>query len=368
MLESVNQVPKATRPLGDELQLALGETFNAFFNDQTELLSEIGIIEFGETAKRAVIGGKGLRPAYCYWSYVSVSGQPNESESLMRAAASLDMLHASALVHDDLIDASDTRRGQPAVHKWYESQHREKPGSGSAAAFGEAAAILLGDLLVMWSAQLFDEAAFANDRMAAARRHLAAMRTEVVGGQFLDVSAAAKMLPASSLADELRSAEQVLEFKSARYSVRRPAQIGAALAGADHRLDEQLGAFGSLIGRAFQLRDDVLGVFGDPVVTGKPAGDDLREGKRTILVLQALNSSASAAAELERVLNQPEATQSELDTAAAIIAESGALAAVERRIEDDLAAALDILQQSEITPEGRSALRELAELSVRRNR
>jgi geranylgeranyl diphosphate synthase type I len=159
----------------------------------------------------------------------------------------------------------------------------------------------------------------------------------------------------------------VVEYKSARYTVQRPCQLGAALGGGDDRLQASLAAYGSPVGRAFQFRDDVLGVFGDSEVTGKPAGDDLREGKRTVLVAHAYAAASAAGRDLlERRLGDPSLDAAGVADLQAVIVESGALAAVESMIEDGYGRAVAVLESAEMDEDGRRGLAALAEAAVRR--
>jgi len=352
-----------TSPLSPDFLSAVGGTLTRFLDAQAPLLEAIGSADLLPVAHDALSGGKRLRPAYCYWGHVAVAGVPADDDPLLKVASSLDLLHVSALVHDDLIDDADTRRGEPAAHRRFEALHGARGGRGDAAEFGRSSAILLGDLLLMWSIQLADESGAA--LLDAARPLLTVMRAEVTAGQFLDVSAQYGTTGAMTAAAELDVASRVLEYKSARYSIRRPTQIGAALAGADTAQQAALGEFGSLIGRAFQLRDDVMGVFGDAAVTGKPYGGDIHEGKRTVLVLKALETSP-AATELESILGAPGIGDADVARAADIIEASGALAHVEDLIARDTARALERLEGADLHEDGRSALAVLADRSVRR--
>lgn len=338
-------------------------------DDRAQLVAQVGASPMMELARTFTGGGKRLRPAFCYWAAVAAAGPPADPAPWLRASASLDLLHVSALVHDDLIDASDTRRGVPAVHRQFAARHRAAPGRGDSDAYGSSVAILLGDLLLVWSGEMFETCGLDAAALAAARPVLDLMRTEVTCGQYLDVSAAHGMTGAATPAEELAVARRVLEYKSASYSVRRPAQAGAALAGADERLLAALGEFGSPLGAAFQLRDDVLGVFGDPEATGKPSGDDIREGKRTILVLTALERADRSQREtLSGLLGNEDLGPDEVDEACRVIEETGARAAVEELIEARTAKALSVLAAADMHPEGRLALNRLTELSVQRDR
>lgn len=356
-----------TAPLSPEFLSAVSTTLSDFLDRQLPLIEEVAVPELLNVARSATDGGKRLRPAFCYWSYVAAAGVPEDDAALLAVASSLDLLHVSALVHDDLIDDADTRRGLPAAHKRFEAYHGERGGRGNAAEFGVSTAILLGDLLLMWSLELADSSGAPG--LARTRGLLNAMRSEVTAGQFLDVSAQYGVTGAATFAAELEVARRVLEFKSARYSIRRPSQIGASLGGADESLLATLGEFGSVIGRAFQLRDDVLGVYGEAAVTGKPYGGDIHEGKRTVLVLTALaGDDPERSAELQSLLGAPGLTDSDVGRAADLIRESGALDQVESTIEANLRHAQQLLSRTPMAEEGRTALAALADLSVNRAR
>lgn len=361
--------PDPSKPLGPEFLTGIGEAISDFIDGQAEALDRIGGVPLLELARTFSSGGKRLRPAFCYWSHVAAAGQPEDPAALLRAAASLDLLQGSALVHDDIIDDSDTRRGVPSAHRQYATRHRVAGGNGDADHYGTAAAILLGDLLLVWSLEMFEASGMPADGIARARTKLAAMRTEVTAGQFLDVSASHGVTGARNLAEEMADARRILEYKTASYSVRRPAQAGAALGAEDERLQNALGEYGSALGAAFQLRDDVLGIYGDEGTTGKPTGDDLREGKRTILVLTALDrADQSQRSSLESALGSDDLTDEQVATAREVIADTGALAHVEELIERGTADALAALESADMTADGRAALTQLAELSVKRDR
>src|SRR5688572_2910645 len=241
-------------------------------------------------ARASVGGGKRFRAAFCYWGFRAVQPDVAGENAVLRACAALELLHASALVHDDLMDASDTRRGRPATHRGFEAEHRADGWRGDAEQYGAAAAILLGDLLLSWADELLRRCGLDRDRVGPALDVFDLCRSEVIAGQFLDVSVQAR--GRASVDDAMT----VLRYKSAKYSIERPLHVGAALAGAPQAAITALSGFGLPLGEAFQLRDDLLGVFGDPATTGKPAGDDLVEGKRTVLVALALEAALAAEA------------------------------------------------------------------------
>jgi geranylgeranyl diphosphate synthase, type I len=353
---------QAADPLSSGFRDAVGERIDGFLRTQEALLDEVGTSALLDVARTYTGGGKRLRPAFCFWGHAAAGGDPSDTDTVLTVAASLDVLHASALVHDDLIDAADTRRGGPAAHKQYEAFHRDRGGRGGEREFGASAAVLLGDMLLMCSSEMFDRSgAPALDR---AREDLSRMRMEVTAGQFLDISAAHGV---SDSPDALAVARKILEYKSASYSIRRPALIGARLGGASDEVYDALAVFGSHIGAAFQLRDDVLGVWGDEEVTGKPTGGDLREGKSTVLVLTALARADQAQAErLGSVLGLSHASADDIREAARIIEDTGARSSVEELIDEHLASGLEAISSAPLTEHGRQALTRLAELSVRR--
>jgi len=304
-------------------------------------------------ARTSVAGGKMFRASFCWWGHHAVA-PPDDAAAVLRACAALELLHASALVHDDLMDASDTRRGNPSTHRAFEAEHDRAGWRGEPRQYGAAGAILLGDLLLSWSEELLRRCGLPADAVTPALEVFDLCRSEVIAGQFLDVSVQAR-----GRAD-VDTAMTVLRYKSAKYSIERPLQIGAALAGASKGTLIQLGAFGLPLGEAFQLRDDLLGVYGDPEATGKPAGDDLVEGKRTVLVALALDAAPSAeAAELDAALGSA-LTPGQVERLRGIIDDSGARAQVEAVIEQLGGLALEALDRADVDDGAREVLRGLA--------
>jgi len=367
-------------PLGAGFRRAVSDRLAAFVDRQVPALTAMGpeLAPVQAMAAELLAGGKRLRPAFVVWGFVATTGLPASADlpALLDAAASFDLLHASALAHDDVMDSSDLRRGKPAAHRRFEALHGEAGWLGDGPAFGRAGAILLGDLLIMWSAQLLAEARLHDDALARALPLVDRMRTEVTCGQYLDMVVQAQPLPRwlpevagrIELAGALADASRVTEHKTARYTVVRPLQAGAAIGGADARLSAALGAYGSPLGRAFQFRDDLLGVFGDPEVTGKPAGDDLREGKRTVLVAQAYaRTDAVGRRLLVDLLGDPGLGPEGVARLQDVIATSGATTQVEATITASHDEALTALDAAEVTDEGRTALRALADAAVRRS-
>ena len=250
-------------------------------------------------------GGKRLRPTFAWWGWRGAGGDPQDehAQGVLTAIAALELVQACALVHDDLMDASSTRRGRPTVHVEFARTHASNEWSGPPARFGAAVAILVGDLAQVWADDMFHSASLPDGAHARAAEAWRAMRTEVLSGQYLDVLAQASGDAAES------TALKIDRFKTAAYTVERPLHLGAAIAGAEPRLLGAYRRYGADIGVAFQLRDDLLGVFGDEVTTGKSVAGDLAEGKRTLLVAEAVaRLSAAERDELEAGLGDPDLT------------------------------------------------------------
>jgi len=314
------------------------------------------VLDFLDATAAFVLGGKRLRASFVRAGWLAAGG-PDGDLTMTDAAAAIELLQGSALVHDDLMDGSDTRRGRPSVHRDFEARHRDRGGLGDAAWFGRSTAVLMGDLLLSWSNELLVDAAGAV-ASEAGRRAIDlydVCKAEVAAGQFLDVVA---QTHADVSVDE---AMLVARYKSAKYTVERPLQIGAALAGGDDHLLDQLSQVALPLGVAFQLRDDVLGVFGDPEVTGKPAGDDLREGKRTVLIARTLERCDEAGrTRLLALLG----TDDGVDEARDMVQVSGALEALEQDIAQLEAEADDAVDR--LGPAAAAALRPLALKATRR--
>ncbi|MDI6908903.1 polyprenyl synthetase family protein [Nocardioides sp.] len=342
----------------DRIQTAV----DAFVDEQAATLGPLGsdAARLVREAHTSVSGGKRFRAAFCYWGHRAVAADVPDENALVRACAALELLHASALVHDDLMDASDTRRGHPATHRLFESEHRTAGWRGDPEQYGAAAAILLGDLLLSWADELLRRCGLPITQVAPALEVFDRCRTEVIAGQFLDVSVQAR-----GRAD-VETAMTVLRYKSAKYSIERPLHIGAALAGASPDTMAELSAFGLPLGEAFQLRDDLLGVFGDPDATGKPAGDDLIEGKRTVLVALALDAAPPAdAALLDRSLGTALSVE-QVSELRGIIAASGAHAQVESVITELATHAVTALDKADLHEDARRVLRQLASAATQR--
>ncbi|MFZ0141673.1 MAG: polyprenyl synthetase family protein [Aeromicrobium sp.] len=340
----------------DAFRTRVDAALSRFAAQRRLVLADLGpdLDGFIDAAVDFVRGGKRLRPLFCRAGWL-VAGGDDHDPRLDDAAAALEWLQGSALVHDDLMDDSDTRRGRPSIHRDFERQHREAGLVGDAARHGTSVAVLLGDLMLSWCDEQFRSSGLP--RTTEALPYLDLCKTEVVAGQYLDVLAQTR--PSVGVEEAMR----VVRYKSAKYTVERPLHLGAALAVADDALIASLTGVALPLGEAFQLRDDVLGVFGDPGVTGKPAGDDLREGKRTVLVARAaeLGSDADRA-----LLAEGLGTTDGVDALRELVERTGALAAVEadiERLERQADAALDALP-----PGGREVMEPLLLTATRRSR
>ncbi|MBO1770531.1 polyprenyl synthetase family protein [Agrococcus sp. TF02-5] len=327
-----------------------------------------------------VSGGKRVRSAFVLWGWHAVAaarpGATHEAGTerdpewadVVGVATAMELFHAAALVHDDIIDASDTRRGRPAMHRALEAMHREGEWVGEPESWGTSAAILVGDLLLNWADDRMVEAcrgAAHGERVHDAYRR---MREEVTFGQYLDVLEEAAWIRQDPDA-LLDRAHTVAVFKSAKYSVEAPLALGALLAGGDDAQLDALAGYGLPLGVAFQMRDDLLGVFGDPAVTGKPAGDDLREGKRTVLIEIARQRLAPGVRTmLDELLGDRELDERQVAVLQDAIAGSEAPARLEALIDRAVGEALESLHEGELSRAAMLELERLADTVAKRDR
>ena len=304
-------------------------------------------------------GGKRLRPAFCMAGYVGAGGTPDD-DVVLDASGALELLHTFALVHDDVMDGSDTRRGSPAVHRRFIDEHEARGWRGEARRFGEGIAILVGDIAYVYADQ------FAGRCVRVSGSVLGAiwdeLRVELCVGQSLD------LLGTAARRADAATASRIATYKSGKYTVERPLHVGAALAGGGGALAEALSRIGLPLGEAFQLRDDVLGVFGDEIATGKPVGDDLREGKPTaLLALAGERASAADRTVLDRV-GATDLTPGDIAGLQQLIVRTGALDEVEARIAELTAVAQAAIADAPLRGEARDWLAELADYVAWRDR
>ena len=328
----------------------------------TEELCEIGeeLDPVAAALNDFVEGGKRFRPIFGYLGYLATGTQPKRS--VLVACSALELVHICALIHDDLMDGSDTRRKKPSIHRRFSQLHRDQSYQGDADRFGSAAAILLGDLALVWADRILTDSGIEADALFRTMPIFNLMRDELMAGQYLDVLEGA--LATTSVERSLK----VARFKSGKYSIERPLHFGAALAGAQNRVLEELSKYGLPLGEAFQLRDDILGVFGNSSITGKPAGDDLREGKRTVMIAMThARATKEQGEKLSGLFGKPDLNDDEVSTLRGIITETGALGECERLIETLASQSSDALKLSHFDSEAKKHLDEMIKLATKRD-
>ena len=353
--------------------------------ERRELLAgiDVALLPPLALAEQLMRGGKRFRARFLFWGWHAVAARESgidplakwsdsaDLDAVITVAAALEYFQGSALVHDDLIDDSDTRRGHPSMHRALAARHSDDRRHGDPDAFGRSAALLVGDLLFGWSDELFGAGVSAlaeRTRAIAARRIFDRMRTDVISGQYLDLLEEHRA-PEAIDGDALTRAHKVIVYKSARYSVEAPLALGAAMAGASEQQSAALRAFGLPLGVAFQLRDDMLGVFGDSSVTGKPAGDDLRAGKQTVLVAVARQKlPRTIATLLDEMLGDPALDDTQISMLRTALQDCGAADQVERFIERESARAAAALETAPISTEAKRQLLDLVDAATRRDR
>jgi len=306
-----------------------------------------------------VSGGKYLRSTFAYLGWLC--GGAGRHLAALRAAASFELLHAFALLQDDVMDGSVLRRGRPAAHVQFGEWHRDRGLSGSARRFGESAAILLADLCLVWAGQMLRESGLPPEALQRAWPRYDAMRTELAVGQFADLLNDARGLPT------LESVLDVARRKSGNYTVRRPLEIGATLAGCDNRTMALLGSYGAVVGEAFQLRDDLLGIFGSASVTGKPSGGDLSEHKATSVVVAAHQMADPAIRrQLTELMSCDEIDDAAIARWRTLIVATGAVQWIEEMIAERVSAARKQISATRIDESVRAALAGMAAVCTAR--
>ncbi|MGX7825841.1 polyprenyl synthetase family protein [Actinokineospora sp. 24-640] len=339
---------------------AVAAQLRAFVRDRCaeELASHPDTAVLAEVLTDFLAGGKYIRSAFLMagWSCGAA-----ESPAALRAAASVELLHGFALLQDDVMDESETRRGAPSAHVRFARWHHAAGLSGSARRFGESAAVLAGDLCLVWADRLLRESGLGEDLVARVRPRYDALRAELAVGQFRDLVNDARRQP------RLDDVLAVARAKSGDYTVRRPLELGAELAGCPRATVAALGRYGSAVGEAFQLCDDLLGLFGSPRATGKPVGDDLRAGKATsVVVIAEERADAAQRRELRTLARQPVLTDDHIARYLGLITETGAPEHVRHLIDrrlDEATAAI-----TGLPPTTRTRLAWLARSCVDRDR
>ena len=336
----------------------------SFITERESILRSLGhdLVPFVEFSRQFLSGGKRFRAQFALMGF-GTQGRPIPDHAIDVASA-LEIFHAAALVHDDIMDKSDTRRGAPSAHRRFESVHGSSGWAGSSADFGTSAALLFGDLLLAFCDELITEGLLgAADRTAAlrSRNEFDRMRLDVTAGQYLDI-VEERAWPSIDKLEALPRAHRVVIYKSAKYSIEAPLIIGASLAGAGDSDVATLRAFGLPLGIAFQLRDDLLGVFGDPSVTGKPAGDDLREGKRTVLIALAQRALAPQdVQQMDSLLGSPDLLAADIASLRTMLTASGAVDQIEELMTENVRVAQESLAHSNFSDATTAELSALAD-------
>ena len=313
----------------------------AFDADLAEPMAEIG--------RLVLVGGKRLRPAFCQWGYVAAGGDPSDA-MVANAGAAFELMHAFALFHDDVMDDAASRRGNPTTHTVFALHHRESGWAGEARRFGEGVAILVGDLAFVYGDVLMSDA--GREAWAIWNE----LRIELNVGQILDIIGSVRNERSR------HKAEQICRYKSGKYTIERPLHLGAVMA-APHRahvLLPALSAYGLPLGDAFQMRDDVMGAFGDAAVTGKPVGGDLREGKPTPLMARAVEAASGAQAEVLALVGRSDLSDADVERVQQVIVDTGALDDLEMTIARLTVQAVTAIEVAPIEAEARNELVALA--------
>ncbi|MFM1986218.1 MAG: hypothetical protein RIS18_435 [Actinomycetota bacterium] len=337
-----------------EIRPRIQECLDEFIKEQRPILNEVSLSldPLADYAHEFLSGGKRLRAAFCYWGYIGAGGK--DSKEIICASTALELLQACALVHDDVMDASDTRRGKPSIHKRFETMHEESKWLGDKKQFGSGGAILLGDLLLSWADEMLINSGLPANDLFRGKKIYDLMRTELMAGQYLDIFEQARG------GGSIENALNVIRYKSAKYTIERPLHLGGALASDNKQILQAYTDYGLPLGEAFQLRDDVLGVFGDPSETGKPAGDDLREGKRTVLIEMTFQKATdSQKKELNKFFGK-ELDDHGVASLREVVTVTGALTEVETMISTLLNQSQKALTEANITTQAKEAFSELA--------
>ncbi|MFJ7226889.1 polyprenyl synthetase family protein [Streptomyces sp. NPDC098090] len=333
----------------------MGAALTGFLDAKERAAPGTELLHLTTTLRGLLTGGKRLRSLLCLYGW-QAAGAAGDMTAAVRAAASLELFQVFALVHDDVMDDSDIRRGRPSAHRALATAYTDSGGPGSRAqAHGLGAAVLLGDLALVWSDELLRTADLSPGRLAQVLPLVAEMRSEVMYGQLLDLQTTGR------ITGDVDTALHVIRYKTAKYTIERPLHIGAAVAGATPPVLDACTAFGIPLGEAFQLRDDLLGVFGDPAKTGKPILDDLREGKATVLMALAVQrASTGELRTLRELVGRSDLDEEHAAAVRTILDSTGARQTVEEMITARRAAALAALDNAPFPGSATTSLRRLA--------
>lgn len=345
----------STSELIARVDALLEQTIEVHQNRWASLQRDLQTI-FEEISALVLGGGKRLRPQFSHWGWVAAGGDPAASESVHIGAA-IELLHAAALFHDDVIDDADTRRSRQSAHKSFSDQHANNAWVGESRRYGEGSAILIGDITYVLSDSL------TNSLSSEARLIWHDLRLEMNIGQYLDVVGSARQTR------NIAEADLICRMKSAKYTIERPLHLGAVAAHphAGAALMPMLSAYGLPLGDAFQMRDDILGAYGDSAITGKPVGGDFREGKPTPLLARACAVATAQQAEVLSRVGAPELSDDDIAKIQQVVIETGALQMMEDVISTNHSQAIHALKKSEMQGESFDALVHLADVVTQRS-
>ena len=305
-------------------------------------------------------GGKRVRPGFAYAAYVAANGR--SIDSILYASAALELLQAFALIHDDIMDKASLRRGKPSAHVAFEQFHQDRRFTGSARDFGVSAAILAGDIALSFADELLNTSPFPSERIRRANIYFDAVKKQVIFGQYLDITASNKR----SVTEE--DLLKIIEYKTAKYTVERPLHIGAALAGAESDTFDVFTYYGIPLGQAFQIQDDILGTFSSQEEIGKPVDSDIREGKKTLLIVKAYEFGRSADGKiLDEVLGNKAATREQIESVRKIIRDTGALEYSQKLANKLISQAKEAVYDTKLVEEGKDYLIQAADYLLTRS-
>jgi geranylgeranyl diphosphate synthase, type I len=342
---------KPTTP--DDIARRVTDELLAYFDAERVTLEPEAQPLLDELESLVTSGGKRLRPRFCYWGHRAAGGA--DSAEIVRVGAALELLHTMALIHDDVMDRSDVRRSRASTFRALAELSAGVEHRGDPKRFGASAAILTGLLGFALADRLFRSSGFDGPRMAAAADRYDRLRTTAIAGQYLDLLAAHR-----GDADEA-TARRIAVLKSGSYSVADPLVIGALLATDDDRVIAPLESYGLALGEAFQMRDDVLGTFGDEQKTGKGRDGDIREGKQTVLLAKARAAAGNEQRTiLDTYVGNADASTAEIELVRRAIVDTGALSDTEKLVESLAHAARDAIETAPLESDAVRALNELA--------
>ncbi|HSL73799.1 MAG TPA: polyprenyl synthetase family protein [Ilumatobacteraceae bacterium] len=341
--------PTSLRSIADRVEARLDELLSAE-RERWERFDPMLAQPIDEIRRLVLSGGKRLRPAFCHWGYVGAGGGDDDQIDI-DAGAAFELMHAFALFHDDVMDDAATRRGQPTTHAVAAAEHAAKGWAGESRRFGEGVAILVGDLAFVYADRLMESAS------PEAMRIWNELRIELNIGQYLDIVGSVQGVR------DVETAERICRYKSGKYTIERPLHLGAVLA-APERSDELLPAlsrYGLPLGDAFQMRDDVMGAFGDAAVTGKPVGGDLREGKPTPLLARAVRRATPEQRAVLDLVGRPGMDDQTVERIQQTIVDTGALDELEKHITELTTEAVEAITSASITDDAKAELIALAD-------